>query len=65
MAEWVDEPRLRDANTVLEAYEIAGAPLAQAIATRAAAQVAELAGPEVATDVVVIDRSGQVLAQCS
>ena len=65
LAEWVGEPKLRGANTVLEAYEIAGDPLAQAIATRAAAQVAELAGPEVATDVVVINRAGQVLAQCS
>ncbi len=62
LAAWMDDPALRGANTALEAYEIAGPPLAAAVAVRALAHVTKLV-PESAVDIVVIDRAGAVLAQ--
>lgn len=64
LSQWVGGTRLRESNTALEAYEIAGAPLAEAIATRALAAAREiLKNEEIALDVVVIDRKGAVLAR--
>lgn len=68
LAQWVGDTRVRDANTVLEAYDIAGEPLAAQIAKRAQGQVNALLCPlpqsAVLVDVVVIDRAGQILARC-
>ena len=62
LAQMMDDPRLADANTALEAYQIAGAPLAQAVADRALAQVnTRFAGMQF--DIVVIDRAGVILAR--
>jgi len=62
LAEMMNDPRLADANTALEAYQIAGAPLAQAVAEAALRQVnARFAGPRY--DIVIIDRAGAILAR--
>jgi cobalt-precorrin-5B (C1)-methyltransferase len=65
LALWVGDPRLAEANTVLEAHAIAGAPLAEAIALRARLVAQDMlgGGASVAVDTVVIDRSGEILAQ--
>ncbi len=64
LAEWMDDPRLAGANTALEAYRIAGAPLAERVARRAQAQaLAQLRRDDIALDVVVIDREGAVIAR--
>jgi len=51
------------ANTALEAFEMAGAPLADAVAKGAKAQAEEIVRGTVAIEVIVIDRAGAVLAQ--
>jgi cobalt-precorrin-5B (C1)-methyltransferase len=62
LARMMDDPRLAHANTALEAYQIAGPPLAQAVAQAALAQVsARFAG--MTFDIIVIDRAGAVLAR--
>jgi len=53
---------LRHANTVLEAFEIAGLPLAQAIADQALARV-QTAYPAMQFDVVVINRGGKIIGR--
>jgi cobalt-precorrin-5B (C1)-methyltransferase len=63
LADWVGEPRIAAANTVLEAYGMAGPALAQAVAERARARVQEAAGPAIACDVVVVEREGAVAAR--
>jgi cobalt-precorrin-5B (C1)-methyltransferase len=63
LADWVGEPRIVEANTVLEAYGMAGPALAQAVAERARARVQEAAGPAIACDVVVVEREGAVAAR--
>lgn len=64
LALWVGDQRLAEANTVLEAHAIAGAPLAEAIAVRARLAAQDmLGGASVAVDTVVTDRSGEILAQ--
>jgi cobalt-precorrin-5B (C1)-methyltransferase len=63
LADWTGDPRLVQANTVLDAHAMAGAPLAQAIATRARAQTLALLGrTSLAVDCVVTDRDGTILA---
>lgn len=63
LAKWTGDPRLASANTALEAYQIAGAPVAEAVAERARFKAEALvANAGVACDVVVIDRAGTVLA---
>lgn len=64
LADWLSDDRLRTANTTLEAYQIAGAPLAQTIADKAREQAAQMLGdaPTV-VDIVVIDRAGNILAR--
>lgn len=64
LAEALGRPDIVGANTVLEAYEIIGAPLAEWVAEQARLSALALlqdAGPEV--DVVVIDRAGTILAR--
>jgi len=51
------------ANTALEAYEIAGPPLAEAVAVRAKAQAEATVRGAVAIEVIVVSRAGAVLAQ--
>jgi cobalt-precorrin-5B (C1)-methyltransferase len=64
LADWMRDDRLRGANTVLEAYEICGAPLADLIAVKAREQALSVvrdAGIDI--DIVVIDRAGTILAR--
>jgi cobalt-precorrin-5B (C1)-methyltransferase len=63
LAEWVGDDRVRGANTVLEAYAIAGEPLARRIAEGAWAVAQGMAGEGIAVDTVVIDRAGVILAR--
>jgi cobalt-precorrin-5B (C1)-methyltransferase len=63
LAKMMNDPRLGQANTVLEAYEISGETLAQEIAERALAQVQDRFGGQMTFDIVVIDRKGAVLAR--
>ena len=57
------DPRVAQANTALQAYEIAGKPLAQAVADRALAGIAAEFGGEMTFDIVVTDRAGTILAR--
>ncbi|MGR3291548.1 MAG: cobalt-precorrin-5B (C(1))-methyltransferase [Paracoccaceae bacterium] len=64
LAEMVDDPRLRDAETALHAYQLAGAPLAVAVAATActaATRYLQKSGTKV--DVVIVDRAGQIVAR--
>ena len=66
LADWMEDPRLKDANTALEAYTIAGAPLAAEVAQRAQQQALAMfkggTAPEV-LDIVVIDRAGEIIGR--
>ncbi|MBK0397669.1 cobalt-precorrin-5B (C(1))-methyltransferase [Limibaculum sp. M0105] len=56
-----DDPRVVGANSALEALELVGAPLAQAVAEAAAARVEALLAPsEVSVETIVTDRSGKI-----
>ncbi|MGR3436640.1 MAG: cobalt-precorrin-5B (C(1))-methyltransferase, partial [Shimia sp.] len=64
LADLMGEPRLRSANTALQAHDMAGEPMARAVAEGALAEVrGMLSGTDVAADVVVIDRAGTLLAR--
>ncbi|MEJ6398763.1 cobalt-precorrin-5B (C(1))-methyltransferase [Yoonia sp. 208BN28-4] len=63
LATMMDDARLADANTALEAFEIAGPPLAQKIADMALAKVSQDFGADMTFDIVVIDRAGAILAR--
>lgn len=64
LAEMAGSPQVAQANTALEAYEIAGAPLAETVAKTAFAQVQSRFGsPDIAFDIVVIDRKGAIIAK--
>jgi cobalt-precorrin-5B (C1)-methyltransferase len=64
LAALADVPAVADANTALEAYQIAGAPLAGRVAQAALAQVqARFGNAGITFDIVVIDRSGTIIAQ--
>lgn len=55
---------ISDANTVLQAYEIAGKPLAELVAAQALKSVQEfLDGTNIKADVVVVDRAGVVIGR--
>ena len=57
-------PDISCVNTVLEAYEIAGEPLAKLVAGRALVRVNEmLAEAPITADIVLIDRAGKILAR--
>ena len=59
-----DAPRIAAANTALEALEIAGPPLAEAIAREVAEVAADvLRGAPIAIEVIVIDRQGAIQAR--
>lgn len=55
--------RVAQANTALEAYEIAGPSLAEAVARAARDQAVRVLGPGIAVDTVVIDRAGGILGR--
>lgn len=64
LAELVNDPRLADSNTALQAYELAGEKLSSAVAEKALeAARAQLKGASVAVDVVIIDRAGNIIAR--
>lgn len=59
-----DVPAVATANTALEAYEIAGRPLADAVAQAALAQLEQrFGGVGIAYDIVIIDRAGAVISR--
>ena len=62
VAEMMQMPALAEANTALQAYEIAGKPFADKIASRALDHV-QTAYPQIAFDIVVIDRAGQIIGR--
>jgi cobalt-precorrin-5B (C1)-methyltransferase len=64
----MNEPRVADANTALEAFTICGAPFAQSVADLALAAVQKRFGSahdggDISYDIVVIDRKGNIIAQ--
>ncbi|MFO8127905.1 cobalt-precorrin-5B (C(1))-methyltransferase [Yoonia sp.] len=64
LAALAGDPRIAGANTALEAFEIAGAVLADKVAQQALAQVQDRFGrSEMAFDIVVIDRKGAIIAR--
>lgn len=66
LADWAGNPRLAQANTALEAYEIAGKPLADSVARQAVEQVMVMFGDEVPElDVVIIDRAGAIIGRAA
>lgn len=57
-------PAVAEANTALEAYEIAGPQLAEKVAQAALAQIdARFGGADTGFDIVVIDRAGSIIAR--
>ena len=62
LAALMEMPALQDANTALEAYEIAGPALADRVAGMALDRV-QAAYPQMNFDVVVIDRAGQIIGR--
>ena len=63
LAALVGDARVRKGNTALEAYELIGKPLAEAVAMRALDAVRGRFGTGIAFDVVVVDRTGAVIAR--
>ncbi len=64
LAEMMADPRLGGANTALQAYEIAGESLSEAVADGALKAVkTQLKTAEVAVDIVVIDRAGTIIGR--
>jgi cobalt-precorrin-5B (C1)-methyltransferase len=64
LAQWADDPRVVFANTALEAFEIAGAPLAARVAQEALVQAQKKFGETAPIlDIVVIDRAGKIIGQ--
>jgi cobalt-precorrin-5B (C1)-methyltransferase len=64
LAQMAEAPEVAEANTALEAYQFAGAPLADRVAQGALAQInARFGDADVVYDVVVIDRKGTIIAQ--
>jgi len=60
----VDPARIAAANTALEALQIAGPALAEAVAAEAAEVIADvLRGAPIAVEVIVIDRQGAIQAR--
>ncbi len=64
LAQRVNDPRVAQANTALEAYQIAGPPLAATLAQAALAQVqSRFASPQIDFDIIIIDRKGAIIAR--
>jgi cobalt-precorrin-5B (C1)-methyltransferase len=57
--------KVQSANTALEALEIAGPELAQRVAVEALAQAAQVAGAGIKLDVIIVDRTGKIIAHAS
>lgn len=62
LATLLDKPEIAQVNTVLEAYQIIGKPLAEVVARGALEQV-QLKYPNMQFDVIVIDRAGGIIGQ--
>ncbi len=63
LAERSGVPAVAKANTALEAYTIAGRPLAEVVAAGAKSVASETLRGTVEVEVIVVDRAGAVLAQ--
>ncbi len=64
LADWAGDPRVAAANTALDAWNIAGQPLANRIAIEALARVqSQIGDAGVRADVIIIDRGGSILAR--
>jgi cobalt-precorrin-5B (C1)-methyltransferase len=63
LASLVGDPRIAAANTALEAYGMAGKPMARKIAELALARLHDGFGEQTRFDVIIIDRGGEMLAQ--
>ena len=64
LAAFVGLPKVAEANTALEAYEMAGSDLAEKVAHGALAQInARFGGAGIRFDIVVIDRAGKIIAR--
>jgi cobalt-precorrin-5B (C1)-methyltransferase len=64
LAAWMDDPRLASANTALDAYGMAGAPMAARVAREALARVkGQIGDAPVEVDVIIIDRAGRVIGR--
>lgn len=63
LASTVGAKDVSKANTALEAYEIGGAPLAQAVADAALERVQAFLAGAIVVDILVIDRAGNNIAQ--
>ena len=66
LAEWCGMPEVAEANTALAAFEMAGAPLAEAVVSQAKETVLKaLRGAPVSVETIIVDRAGTVLARAS
>lgn len=67
LANWGGHPEVAQANTALQAYEIAGKPLAERVAEEALTRTCAQFGEDLpeALDIVVIDRAGAVIARAA
>lgn len=66
LADWANDPGVAQANTALEAYTIAGAPLADRIAREAMVKArAQFGDTAPILDIVMIDRAGTIIGRAS
>lgn len=66
LADWMDDPRLCNMNTALQAYEVAGNPLADMVAQKALGRTRAMfegGTPPAQLDIVIIDRAGNIIAR--
>jgi cobalt-precorrin-5B (C1)-methyltransferase len=64
LSDWCGVPAVAKANTALEAFELAGEPLAKAVAERAHGVIKDtLRGAPVEVETMIIDRAGAILAR--
>ncbi len=67
LAKTAEDPRIQGMRTALEAYELAGPPLADRIASIALSQVQrQIDGathPPIVTDIVIVDRAGAIVGR--
>ncbi|WP_412562826.1 cobalt-precorrin-5B (C(1))-methyltransferase [Thalassobius sp. MITS945101] len=63
LADWLDDARLRECNTALQAYEMIGKEMAEMVAEKALVEVKKMVPERVECAVVVIDRAGNLLAR--
>jgi len=64
LAKMMDDKRLMNVNTALEAFEIAGKPMADMVASIALRTVRDvLRDAEVIVDIIIIDRAGNIIAK--